>query len=126
MQQRAFTLIELFVVISMIALLIAILLQVLQNARSAAISATCLSNMRQITVELSVHANTSDDQVPLGYDWSNKQNSHIAWLVASASVDRSLLAPASSYGDLSGMGWLFADGLTQSPEILYCPADENA
>ena len=125
MRQRGFTLIELLVVISIIALLIAVLLPVLQTARLAAIRAACLSNMRQITVELSVYATTNDDYVPLGYDWSNKRNSHNAWLVASSNVDRSRLTPANSWGYLSGIGRLFADGLMQGPEIWYCPAETS-
>jgi len=49
-QFRGFTLIELLVVISIIALLIGILLPALGAARSAAKSAVCLSNLRQIGI----------------------------------------------------------------------------
>jgi prepilin-type N-terminal cleavage/methylation domain-containing protein len=47
-RRTGFTLIELLVVISIIAILIAILLPALANARQAANSAACLSNLKQI------------------------------------------------------------------------------
>ncbi len=47
---KGFTLIELLVVMTIIALLIALLLPTLRKAREAAEAATCLSNLRQLTI----------------------------------------------------------------------------
>ena len=47
-QRRAFTLVELLVVIAVIGILIALLLPAVQAARAAARAANCKSNMRQI------------------------------------------------------------------------------
>ena len=56
MRRRAFSLVELLVVISIIALLIALLLPALANAREAALASACLSNQRQIGLTLTAYA----------------------------------------------------------------------
>jgi prepilin-type N-terminal cleavage/methylation domain-containing protein/prepilin-type processing-associated H-X9-DG protein len=64
--RRAFTLVELLVVIGVIAVLIAILLPALNRARMQARSIACKSNLRQIGLAMVLYANANRNQLPAG------------------------------------------------------------
>jgi prepilin-type N-terminal cleavage/methylation domain-containing protein/prepilin-type processing-associated H-X9-DG protein len=61
---KAFTLVELLVVISIIAMLLAILFPVLNKARAQAKKIVCLSNMRQMGIVLFTYMADSDNHLP--------------------------------------------------------------
>jgi len=65
LKRTAFTLIELLVVIAIIAILAAILFPVFSQAKNAAKSISCLSNVRQLTTSVHLYAGDSDDVLPL-------------------------------------------------------------
>ena len=60
MRRRAFTLVELLVVVGIIAVLVALLLPALGKARMGAEGVVCLSNLRQIGVALSEYAHRAN------------------------------------------------------------------
>src|SRR3954451_5665794 len=62
--RRAFTLVELLVVIAIIALLIAILLPALMRAREQANRVKCMSNLRQIGTACVMYANDNKGYIP--------------------------------------------------------------
>jgi prepilin-type N-terminal cleavage/methylation domain-containing protein/prepilin-type processing-associated H-X9-DG protein len=65
--RNAFTLVELLVVIGIIAVLIAIILPALNNARAAANSTACLANLRQMGQAVQMYAMANKGQLPYGY-----------------------------------------------------------
>lgn len=65
--KRAFTLVELLVVIGIIALLISILLPALSRAREAANTIKCASNLRQIGLGLSIYVADNKGTLPASY-----------------------------------------------------------
>jgi prepilin-type N-terminal cleavage/methylation domain-containing protein len=63
-QVRAFTLVEVLVVIAVIAILVAILLPVLSSAKARAQRTTCMNNLKQINLGIRLYADENGDVLP--------------------------------------------------------------
>ena len=131
----AFTLIELLVVIAIIAILAAILFPVFAQAREKARQATCVSNLKQITLAALMYAQDADETLP-PYSY----NSLVYWVGgrddASQPLDktRGILYPYVKNGDiqkcpsytggshLGGVGYGYNQRLVFTPSFQQDPA----
>lgn len=103
--RHAFTLVELLVVIGIIALLVAILLPALQKARQAAQTVSCLSNLRQSYLAISMYAGEHNDWVPAygrlpkpaGASGGDRYFSWLDWLAPEPGGDHAVYVPSSGY-----------------------------
>ena len=78
--RKAFTLVELLVVISVIALLMGLLMPALSAARSQARSVVCKSNLRQLLIANIGYATENEDfYVPAGEDMYNPMGGLCRW-----------------------------------------------
>lgn len=112
---RGFTLLELLVSISLIALLIAMLLPALQQARHTARQMTCASNLRQLTLGLVMYAHDdARDRTP----WMNVPSQRYG-----DSVGLYVNASRQYYGgtEARGIGLLHSQQYVQGGHIFHCP-----
>ena len=124
---RAFTLVELLVVMAVIALLLGMMLPALESARNAAYASQCASNVRQVGTATELYTHDFNSYFPAKYlGWSHNTNSgHVAWLMHG---DPNVSVPPSGGGRIVNPYTNLPATATLDPEafvIFKCPADQG-
>ncbi len=113
--RRAFTLVELLVVVSIIALLMAMLLPSLNEAREAARRIACSSQQHQWGLAMISFGNDHNGVLPRGQVMDTPN--------AGAVMTWSATLPdVPPFGRFRGIGHLVDAGYAPEPKLLYCPS----
>ena len=121
-QRRAFTLVELLVVIGIIAVLIGVLLPTLSKAQKRARTTACMSNQRQLVTALIMYCQENKGCFPGGPGTMNVNGAPV-FTPALASWDMNAQNPYSCNQDIKNGPTFLAKYVGNSKKIPGCPEE---
>src|SRR4051794_4871969 len=118
---RAFTLLELLIVVVIISVLVAIMIPAIEKSNEKARVTVCAQNLHQSAIAINAYANDNNTQIPLGPEtpsaidparmWNTIGN-HQLWIAAA--------------GRYNGLGLLVAGNYLTDARSLVCPSDGDS
>jgi prepilin-type N-terminal cleavage/methylation domain-containing protein len=130
----AFTLIELLVVIAIIAILAAILLPVLNQAKVRAQGTYCMNNTRELSTAVILYASDNQDETPPNVDgitsgvMAGETPNTPCWVagvlsLAQGNSDNTNVAMLIDHSAYPYGAYLGSD--SHNPKVFKCPADQS-
>jgi len=125
MTRRAFTLIEILVVIAIIGVLIALLLPAIQKVREAAARMQCANNMKQLGIAMHNYHLTYKESPAASYSAGSFGPSAVVYLLpfVEQQAIHMLFDPSNPSGGSSGGGTGNDIGGVYRIPLLLCPSD---
>ncbi|MGC8640517.1 MAG: DUF1559 domain-containing protein [Isosphaeraceae bacterium] len=129
---RAFTLIELVIVVGIIGLLVALLLPAVQSARETARRAQCVSSLRQIGVAMNayhtIHQMFPSSQLFTGRNWTSNGMSELSFLLPHLEQQALYASINMAFANIETPD--FPTSANQTPRrtsvgLFLCPSDRS-
>lgn len=133
-----FTLVELLVVISIIALLLSVMLPALRSAKEKAKQVVCASQQKQVGAGFFMYAQSNDNKLPqsrfMSGQFTTSNMPYWSYFAFEIDLDKksdlTLKFPAylkdwGQYGRSWGYGSLFYAGIIKDPKAFYCPSTRS-
>ena len=127
--RSAFTLVDVLVSISVIAVLIALLLPSISMVRESARKVICSSDMRQIGLGMNMYAEDNNDLLPPSV-FLQANGARRADAIAPHRMDIARTSPTEfpprDWMQWDGLGVLFYKSYVNAPSVYYCPSHKGS
>ena len=122
---RGFTVIELLVVITVVAILVALIVPAVQGSRATAREASCRNNLRQLGIAIYGHASTHGRFPSFSDDGWSVNARLLPWLDAGPLAEKLKAVGDETYGNWQGSEF-GSSGNVRGPALFHCPDDEKS